>query len=69
MDGSVKGGIWLLRGRSVHKVGGRSRERSIGCLVSLNHFQKGEVTSLISGHVSIRLVLMDRIHRDVNRGS
>ena len=68
VDGSVKGGVRLLRGRSVHKVGGKSRDRSIGSLASPNHFQKGEVTSVISGHVNIRLVLRNRFHRGVNRG-
>ena len=57
VDGSVKGGVRLLRGN-----------RSIGSLASPNHFQKGEVTSVISGHVNIRLVLRNRVHRGVNRG-
>ena len=68
VDRSVKGGIWLLRGRGVHKIGEKVRDRSGASLASSDHFRKGEVSSVMSSHVNVRLVLSNRFHRNISRG-
>ena len=68
VDRSIKGGIRLLRGRGVQKIGDRVWDRSGGSLASSDHFRKGEVSSVISSHVNVRLVLSNRFHRNISRG-